>query len=63
MVRLVVNISNEVDSWLRSQAKRKGDLSLIVDFAVNFYMSNYDDLKQDLMSHEFQNNKFEEVKT
>ena len=40
MVRLVVNISNEVDSWLRSQAKRKGDLSKIVNAAILFYATN-----------------------
>ena len=47
MVRLVVNITGEVDNWLRSQAKRKGDLSNIVNAAVLFYATNY---------------KFEEVK-
>ena len=37
MVRIVLNISVESDLWLRQKARRKGDLSRIVDKAILAY--------------------------
>ena len=60
MVRLVVNISVDSDNWLRSKAKRKGDLSKLVELAI-----------QELRTYDFKDEKvrdyikeyLEEVKT